>query len=479
MHKLFFLICMLFAGTAFSQNTIQFKVSKPYCVYNFMETAIGSGGTSSTLRDFMWQKTDKDAAFQELCERYSRIRLHYDFTRDEYPANRRQTRSTIDLITIALVQASDLKEFGERIMGILPNNSQQELLDVLKRAEVLYNEVIWKEYEQKVLDQANALRVYSERASALFLAFRKFYNSSWSTEMPFIVTLYPIPGRSGSTSATPHANSLCVGVLTDEKDHVGRMGVVLHEICHVLYDEQPAEFQHQLDSYFEANASPFSKYTRYFFDEGLATVLGNGFAGKSMSGILDSTDWYNNPYINGFAKAIYPLVERYLEAGKGIDSVFVNEAIVVFEKTFPRSAADYGILMNNVSIYSDSETQQERDAVRKAISGSFQVTGSMLSSPITDPVSLELMSTGKNTQVIIVEKNHKANMRELTKVFPQIKGMVNKKTDESYMLSFYDAAKRPVIIINVKKPEELKYFIGKMKEMQYLDVQKPYTAMVK
>jgi hypothetical protein len=40
--------------------------------------------------------------------------------------------------------------------------------------------------------------------------------------MPFTVVLYPVPGKKGNTSATPHANSLCVAVLTEETDYAGR-----------------------------------------------------------------------------------------------------------------------------------------------------------------------------------------------------------------------------------------------------------------
>lgn len=89
---------------------------------------------------------------------------------------------------------------------------------------------------------------YASRASKIFKEFQHFYNSVWPADIPFVVALYPIPGSKGHTTATPHANNLCVGVLTDETSHIERIGVVLHEIGHVQYDEQAYEFQHEIEN---------------------------------------------------------------------------------------------------------------------------------------------------------------------------------------------------------------------------------------
>ncbi|RYF31747.1 MAG: hypothetical protein EOO38_31440 [Cytophagaceae bacterium] len=119
------------------------------------------------------------------------------------------------------------------------------------------------------------------------------------------------------------------------------MGVILHEMCHVLYDEQPAEIQHEIQKWFDENPSSFAPAAYTFFDEAMATALGNGYAYKELKGQMDSTEWYNNPYINGFAKALYPVAEQYLNSGKPIDKAFIDAAIAIFEKTFPDSLTDY------------------------------------------------------------------------------------------------------------------------------------------
>jgi hypothetical protein len=273
---LFASLCLL-VQTAFTQTAIdfQFKISKPYCIFNFLETANHSSRSSSTLRRFIEEKTKDDQVFAKLVSDFGQIQLDYQFRREELPSNRRQTRTTYDFVAIALVNSSTVSEFRDRIIGVLPNSELQKLIQVMHDAEGYYDRLIWNENEVKLKNQRAELEKYRTQCSESFTKINRFYNSCWIPEVPFVVALYPIPVKSGSSTATPHANSLCVGVLIDETDHIGRIGVVLHEMCHVLYDEQPSEFEHKLESYFTENKSPYSQFAYNFFDEGLATALEN------------------------------------------------------------------------------------------------------------------------------------------------------------------------------------------------------------
>ena len=460
-------ICLLFQ-TAFTRDSIdfQFRVSKPYCIFNFLETASYNHTTSRTFQQFIDDKTAGDKEFAQLINDFSSIMLDYQFRREEFPANRRQTRTTYDFIDIALVNASSITEFRDRIIGILPNSELQKLIAVMQTAEGYYDRLIWKEYEQKINEQRKALEQYAGQCSESFTKINHFYHSYWMKDMPFIVAIYPIPGNSGSSTATPHANSLCIGVMTDETDHVGRIGVVLHEMCHVLYDEQSSEFQHKLEGYFTENPSLYSKFAYNFLDEGLATALGNGWAYKSITGELDPNPWYDNEYINGFGKALYPMVEEYLAADKEIDRDFVNRAIELFGTTFPNSITDYGILLNRVSIYCDAETMVEIDGLSKQLALYFQITNRNLSSPILDPTAIGYLKDNEQTQLVIMDRNFEATIKELKKLFPEL-SKIKMQPDKIY--SFFDAKKRPVIILYVTDKGKLPALLKEMKEKKYFD----------
>ena len=213
---------------------------------------------------------------------------------------------------------------------------------------------------------------------------------------------------------------MCVGVLTDEIRHIERIGVVLHEMCHVLYDEQTKEFQHEIEKWFDNNSSPYKQYAYNFFDEGLATALGNGWAFKNLSGSIDTSEWYDNEYINGFAKELYPLVEDYINNNQQIDKQFIDKSIELFAKKFPNSVSDYGILLNRVSIYSDAETDLERADLMNTIGEKFQLSNVNSSSPILDKTSLEFLKNSPQTQLVIISKNQKDNFNALRRMFPEL-----------------------------------------------------------
>jgi hypothetical protein len=307
--------------------------------------------------------------------------------------------------------------------------------------------------------------------------FKTFYNSSWTNDIPFTVALYPIPGKKGSSTATPHANSLCVGVFTDETEHVERMGVVLHEMCHVLYNEQSSAFQHKIDSVFTNSKSEYSKLAYNFFDEALATALGNGWTYQYINNKPDTGAWYDNKYINGFAHAIYPLVRRYLAGRKTMDADFVQEAIRLFGETFPKATTDYAILLNNLFMYADVETAQERKQFKNTVQTYFQLSHTNLSTPILHEYSLEALQAAKEPQLIVIDRNHERNMAKLKELFPAITGYLNGKTDPDYMLSFFDATKRPVIIINIGNMEKLDEALQALATQQYIDAQTPYLPV--
>ncbi|MGC4040778.1 MAG: hypothetical protein QM710_08370 [Flavobacterium sp.] len=362
------------------------------------------------------------------------------------------------------VNAKDLADFKIKCMGLLPLNDNQRLFAVLSEAEKTYDRIIWKDYEAKIKNQLKQLSKLTGFNTEVFNAFAGFYQTSWTNDIPFQVAIYPIPGKSGSTTATPHVNSLCVGVLTGEIDYVSRNGVVLHEMCHILFNEQSAEMQNKIEDYFNQNPSPYSKIAYSFLDEALATALGNGWTYKKSTGKEDDTDWYDNATIDGFAKAMYPEINHYLEAKRPIDKEFIDNAVIVFAAKFPKSIYDYGISLNGLVLYTEFE---DNTIVKTDLRKQFRVAGLTISSPILHPYSLESMNESKLTQMFVINQNHKEITGKLKEVFPEI-------SDFNYMgktenLTFIDKKGRTVIMLFLTDIAELKAQLQKMKEVQYFD----------
>lgn len=461
------IIFLLFIGqVAFAQEIVSVKISKPYCLFNFMEAASGqSRHISETLQENIKAQLGTDAEFTKLCTEFHKIEFHYQYKREAYPSGRRQYRSIYDLLMIALVRADNLTEFNQNAIGLLPNVDQMKLMEILKAAEKYYDKAIWNPELKYLKKQQRQLSAYSEKATGIFKAARQFYSSGWSDAIPFTVALYPIPGLNGSSTATPHANSLCVGVMTQETDHAGRMGVVLHEMCHVLYDEQPSSFQHQLQSWFSENPSAYSGPAYTYFDEALATAIGNGWATREITGKLDQGEWYNNRYINGFGKALFPMIDTYFKENKVLDKAFVDEAISLFAAAFPESITDYNILLNKVTIYSDNEPGEDLEAMLNNIEAGFRLAGFHLSSPISHPQSLEMMEQDGNTQLFVLDQNQEENLKKMSEKFPELSAVSFSEVKNHLLLAFTDARKRQVIVLISRKKGDLSGLVHQMKNL--------------
>lgn len=471
---LFILLCQY----ASARQMADFKVSKVYCLLNFMETATNSRGTSATLRKHIEEQIPADPEFERLKDEFRDLQLDYPISRQEFPGNRRAINASIaDLVKIAAVQSATLHHFMLRTTGMLPNSEHQKLISILTRAEPYYDHTVWNDNISKGRTQLYELSKYEPQVSDAFKKLRHFYRSSWSDDMPFTVTLYLIPGAKGNSTASPHVNSLCVGVFTDETDHISRIGVVLHEMCHVLYDEQPASVQHHIDSLFMANKSKYSQFAYDFFDEGMATALGNGWAYRSLNGTVDTGEWYNHEYINGFGHALYPMAERYIETGKALDKVFVDSAIQLFGKTFPRATEDYSILMNRVHIYADAADERERQSLFRSIGSQFRMTYSDLSTPIADEENIKAFEEDNTTRLFIIDRNHNATLQWLKKQFPDIGSLTKNVKDQNFMLSFFDKSEKPVILIHTRNADMLNKALSYMKDEKYISPQPRFKAL--
>ncbi|WP_131368505.1 hypothetical protein [Chryseobacterium soli] len=453
MKKLFLLIMIYCFGAVYGQRSdfFIFKESEVYSLFNFMETAAKMPGTSSTYRKYIDGKLSGDKDFQKLVGDFKSMDFNESITRQDYPKGRMYMKSYLTLLIVNTLKSKDLDDFNERITGILPINEQMQVYQTLKNVQPYFRQFVWNENESKIKKQIDDLKKYNAVSSELFLKFNHFYKSSWDQHIPFYVTLYPIPGKSGNTTATPHGNALCVGSMTDSNDTVGTLGVTMHEMCHILYNEQSREVQEEQETYFKQNKSRYAKLAYSYFNEAMATALGNGYAYKVLNkGVLDTQEWYNNPTIALFAKAIYPLTEKYLEENKAIDKDFIDEAIKKFEQTFPDSLYEYAPNFNTLNLYTE---ELEGNYIFDALFTYFSANNVRVSSPMKNISQSSKLQEADSSFIMLLDKNQKENLDELKKVFPEIKGIQYNQSIQN--ISFIDAKNRMIIILFINKKEDL------------------------
>ena len=440
-----FLLSIVCISIAYTQALVQTKFSKPFAIIKFLETTKGGHGTSITFKHQIDTSfLGKDVAFRNLVNEYQSMQLDYNYVKEQYPNNRKHTTSTWDLLCVAAISSNTNEEFLNRMIGIYPNVDYLKLKHVVTATEPFYDRFIYTKYKSNVDDKLRELQGLSPKLNDLFEKFKIFYGSSWDKSMPFNLAIYPIIGRSGQTTATPHANCLEMGVLTHEEDVFQLLSIGMHEMSHVLYEEQPLLLQQQLDSLFTDSITPYKKFAYHYIDEALATALGNGYAYKELAGEIDSAEWYSDFYINAYAKAIYPLTENYLNENKQIDKTFILKAIELFKQTFPNALYDYEPLLMTSDIYFEDDTTKEINELEFTLHNIFRIYHSNTSIPITDKLSLHNLKSSKETQVIIIHKNQLQNLAKLKLVF---KNLVNLPVQKNLLVSFLDKNNRAVVIV--------------------------------
>lgn len=450
---------------------IQIETNKVLCLYNFLESSIGAPGTSSSYRQFIKKEIGSDTVFQKILQPYSELNLYYSVNRDEYPIRRNISFVSEDLLWIAASNATSITDFSHRIIGYLPHKSQVTFIECLREAEPFYDDLVWNKQQDNIERIESQLGEYTAQIAQLYSKIASFYNTDWDQQIPFKVMLYPMPLKRGYSVAIPKGNTLICSFLPySESDYKVRLGIIIHEMCHILYDEQAPDFQHQLESWFDESDSPYAKLAYNYFNEGLATVLGNGWAFEQIHGHIDSTEWYNDPYIAGFARTMLDDIKVYISEGKAIDQVFVQKAIKHFENRFPKAIYETAILMNSLLLFTDDEDIDIGQFVGM-LHNFFNIRSLNCATPINSADSKEMQLQNYTTKLYVVDRNHKKSIKFINEQYPG--STIN--LDINQLGVYKDLQTKSVVIVMVVQDEEsLPKAFEQLSKEKFIDFNKTY-----
>ena len=461
-----------------SQTTPRFeaKYSATMSLLRYTEAAAKMSHYSPTYRKLIVEKMgENNKEFNTLINDFQAITLDYNYKWDAYPDARHSQRSTYDLINIAAVNATDLDDFANRIIGILPNDDFIHLMDCLQKIKP-FHDAFFIDYDKKIKKQVLQYAPCQERLGAIFSQVSNFYGTKWAANVPFQVCLYPIPAKSGSSSATPHGNTLVCAFLADrDDDYKARMAVVTHEMCHILYDGQSADNQHNIEHLMNNSRSKYKSLAYQYFDEGMATAIGNGWAYEVLNDKIDKTDWYNDDIINDYGHALFPLVKSYLRIGKTIDSTFVNEAIEIFASTFPNSINDYNVMLNDVFI-SGSFPDSLNTPTMKIIADNFRISSRSLSTPFIEEQTKKDFTSTKAAKVLLFNEELKENWEYLKKIDSAVADKfvnVNGTPNTGQYFSFVSEQGSAYLIVFYDDLPMLKKILKQVKKERFIETNQP------
>ncbi|ANF52221.1 hypothetical protein A0O34_17605 [Chryseobacterium glaciei] len=455
--KSVFLIPLLFLTIfAFGQKpNLKIKYSEQLAVFVFIQNLSENHSENVFKTAFQKSKYNTDE-YRNKISKFDKLAIDYSYPFEEFPYGSKIPMQTRDVLKKNLIETDHLIDFKLRSIGIVPIKTLNDLTELISEFTPIYNELIYDPNKEKFEKQVIEITDYANdhQIEEYFQTGLSFYHSSWDQSIPFQIAFYPLPDSDYFT-AQAFCNNFVSAIQTNLKDYKDLLSVMMHEIFHIIYNEQSLELKIEIDQSFKENKSKCSNYAYQLLNELLATALGNGYVYEKLEGKLDQNDWYYHQYIDLMARKIYPLVKEYITEKKSMDKNFIDRYIKLYETNFPNWINE----LDNIMTYRYVISENENDF--NIINQLFRYrSGAEYETQITER-SIEKMQKTPLTKVIIVSKN---NIEKLKLIKSKFKELTNWKfnSDQDFTYKILLSDKSQLIIINTRK-KDLKTLIQSIK----------------
>jgi hypothetical protein len=419
----------------------QVKYSEALAVFQFLDD-LSANAPPNVFKTTFNASTFNIEKYKQLIAEYDQLNIDYGYDYPAYPYAQKIGGSTASLLKRNLVNSNSINEFQLASLGIIPNADLFKLCDLLTAFGHVYQELVYQPCREKFYQQTSMIHHLTDsgKLSRFFHTGLLFYHSSWDEKMPFILDFYPLPGTLHFT-ATAFYNYAEVAVPVDLLDYNKLLSVMVHEIFHILYDEESIEFKKTIEKAFINNPSRNSRYAYLLLNEALATTLGNGWVYGQLKGAEDTGVWYRRTYTNLVAKAIYPMTKAYITAGKSLDTNFIGQYIRLFDENFAAWLKEKDFIMADRYVISDNPDSlnviDQRYPYRSMSGYDSAVT----------LTTLEKMKQAPITKIAIISKNNGQELELIKSQFAELKDwQPDSRKDFSYAVFLAD--KTYLIILN-------------------------------
>lgn len=444
-NKLLFIAFILFSKSILAQKpTFHVQYSEPLAVFVFAKSLGINYGENPFKNEFKKSKYNVPK-YTDLIAMLDTLQIDFSYQYYEYPYGSKIPGMTSAILKKNLIHSKNINDFKLRSVGLIPNSTLQKLADLLTDFTPVYNELIYLPNKEKFEKQLESISKFVEtkNIAGYFETGLNFYNSSWDNSIPFEISFYPLPNSQGF-SAEAFLNNAVSAIQTDMTDYNVLLSVMMHEIYHILYDEQPLKIKNEIADYFNQNPSKCSNYANLLLNEVLATAVGNGYVYEKLDGKIDQGEWYNWQYINLMAKKIYPTVLEYIEAKNPIDKNFIDTYIKLYEQNFPNWINE----PNHTLTYRYVLSKNFSDFT--TIAQLYPYCSMSEAEDQISELSIEKMKATPLTKVIIVSANHAYDLALIKKSFPELKKW-KYRAESEFTHSVFLNDKSQLYIINQQK----------------------------
>ncbi|MBS1719683.1 MAG: hypothetical protein JST35_04455 [Armatimonadetes bacterium] len=224
-------------------------------------------------------------------------------------------------------EASDPTDYAGRMKPLVGDKQSEELLRVANRFWPKF--CAWWDKEAKapseVFREKMAKLLERPKITDTVAQFMAFYKPERAAKGPLKFVMLFKPGSATGDSSGQQLGPYSVVQFRAGEDPNQRVDIVLHELCHYLYNSGPLSAHARLQQDFLDSKQPGAIPCFNLLDEALATALGNGVLVSRLMKpegfaqyLAAPMSFYGRPDIDGAAKATFGWIRDWLASGKSL-----------------------------------------------------------------------------------------------------------------------------------------------------------------
>jgi hypothetical protein len=405
--------------------SIRFASSSVHALYTFVRGLVGTQPAPTPEGLFYGSKYDTPES-RRLIDRFRAVTAGVN-----RPVESQALAPSIESVgAAAAVRVSDLAEWHQALLGTVATSDLDTMREVLEHFAPVFDELVWSTSLDAVRSRVQGLQELAEvcRLDSTIREVARFYHSDRNPESEFTVALYPVSITSGATAgqlfATVDDETITLAVPTTEDDNRSHLGVVLHEMCHILYLSQRREVRDDIERAVLHSGILYATQAYLALDEALATAIGNGWFIRGLSGQVPKEPWYAVSDVDAYARAIFPLVTSALEATQSLDPEFIQKAMALYHPTLKHRVLISQNLLSNVVVLIDEEFVHDSDL----LSTLLRVMPFLRSVEVLSPISSENLNELRQRLAtrLVIAKSGSPALALLREQFRWLRAVVDK-----------------------------------------------------
>ena len=384
MQRIHFFCLAVILLTVYTTANAQFQVRVKFneiANLTYQLDCVSDLPVSCSQRNFteLWNREFiKSAADREMIADWKRLRETYsqDFKVSDDEGGEYSV-SIFEKLRLAGFQSDSVEDYTKRLDLLTAPIDRDSFERIVRNFEPRFNNW-WKREAVKTGDefarQTDAL-IRSPKISVPLRQFYNFYEPVLPDNYELTFNLFYTPDFVNEPSNGQQIQNYSIAEFTPGEKPEQRIDVVVHELCHFLYENAKSENEEQLEKRFYAlnRASAIPAYN--LLNESLATTFGNGIISRAVTNPAEYArylnkprSFYNNDGIDRAAKANLAWIDDWLKNGKTInDPQFVEAYVSSLEKAFGDDLTKPKLYLSEQFLFVDAKIGSLRREVRRKL----------------------------------------------------------------------------------------------------------------